>query len=103
MDEAIVLMTKTQFKRACTVCRKIGHEGLDSFNSEKNKGKKDAYMKEQNERRNKGKYRNGQRKGNNQNREGNYNNREGNMAMAGINNDMILIANNVTQKINKRK
>ncbi len=60
-------------------------------------------MKEQNERRNKWKYRNGQRKGNNPNREGNYNNRKGNIAMAAINNDMILIANNVTQKINKHK
>jgi len=59
MDEAIALMTKTQFKKACTVCGKIGHKGADCFTLERNKDKKEAYFKKLEEKRNKSKNNNG--------------------------------------------
>ncbi len=34
-DEAIVLMMKTQYKKACPLCGKIGHEGADYFTLKK--------------------------------------------------------------------
>ena len=42
-DEAIALMMKSQFKKACTVCGKIGHKGSNCFSLEKNKAKKEAF------------------------------------------------------------
>jgi hypothetical protein len=49
-QEAIALMVKTQFKKACSICGKIGHKGADCFTLEKNKDKKEAFMKKINER-----------------------------------------------------
>jgi len=80
---------KTQFKRACTVCGKIGHKGVDCFTLEKNKEKKEEYFKKLKEKRNKGKNkRNWSRKPNN---DGNSNNP---MAMTNIDQEMILVAKN---------
>jgi hypothetical protein len=52
-EEAIGLFAKKQFKKSCTVCGKIGHKGDDCFTLEKNKEKKEAYMKRLNDSRNK--------------------------------------------------
>ena len=43
-DEAVALMMKNQYKKACTVCGKIGHKGSDCFNLEKNKAKKEEWF-----------------------------------------------------------
>ncbi len=52
-ENAVALMMKTQFKKACSICGKIGHKGSDCFTLERNKDKKEAYLKKINERRNK--------------------------------------------------
>ena len=41
------LLTK-QFKGMCNVCGKVGHKGPDCFTLEKNKDKKDAFIKKMN-------------------------------------------------------
>ena len=52
--DEVALFTK-QFKGTCNVCGKIGHKGVDCFTLEKNKRKKEEYMKKMNNRKNKGK------------------------------------------------
>ena len=44
-QEVVALMAKTQFKKACTVCGKIGHKGADCFTLEKNKDKRRPTLK----------------------------------------------------------
>jgi hypothetical protein len=90
-QEAIALMAKTQFKKACTVCGKIGHKGADCFTLEKNKDKKEAYMKKMNERRNKGNNRKYKGKGNGPNSRQNNEKRDDTMAMTTIDTEMILM------------
>jgi hypothetical protein len=90
-QEAIALMAKTQFKKACTVCGKIGHKGADCFTLERNKDKKEAYMKKINERRNKGNNRQNRGKGNGPNSRQNNEKRDEAMAMTTIDNEMILM------------
>ncbi len=92
-QEAIALMAKAQFKKACTVCGKIGHKGADCFTLEKNKDKKDAYMKKLNERRNnKGNNRhNNKGKGNGPNNRQNNQRSDEAMAMTTIDNEMVLM------------
>jgi hypothetical protein len=88
-DDAVALMMKTQFKKACTVCGKIGHKGVDCFTLEKNKEKKEEYFKKLKEKKNKGKNKkNWSRKPNN---DGSSNN---SMAMTNIDQEMILVAKN---------
>ena len=97
-QEAIALMAKTQFKKACTVCGKIGHKGADCFTLERNKDKKEAYMKKMNERRNKGSNRPQKGRGNRPNHPGfnnnNNNHNQSSMAMTLINDEMILMTDN---------
>ena len=50
-EDAVALMVRTQFKGACTVCGRIGHRGSDCFSLEKNKAKKEAWMKTINEQK----------------------------------------------------
>jgi hypothetical protein len=92
-QEAIALMAKAQFKKACTVCGKIGHKGADCFTLEKNKDKKEAYMKKLNERRNnKGNNRhNNKGKGNGPNNRQNNQRSDEAMAMTTIDNEMVLM------------
>ena len=91
-QDAIALMAKTQFKKACTVCGKIGHKGADCFTLEKNKEKKEAYMKKLNERRNnKGNNRQNKGKGNGSNSRQNNNKNDEAMAMTTIDNEMVLM------------
>ena len=91
-QEAIALMAKTQFKKACTVCGKIGHKGADCFTLEKNKDKKEAYMKKLNERRNnKGNNRQNKGKGNGPNSRTNNNKNDEAMAMTTIDDEMVLM------------
>ena len=47
-SESIALMARS-FKGMCNVCRIIGHKGADCFKLEKNKEKKEAFMKKRNE------------------------------------------------------
>ena len=95
-DEAIALMMKTQFKRACTVCGKIGHKGTDCFTLEKNKEKKEEYFKKLNEKRNKGRNnQNGNKNKKNWNRKPNNDiGPNTTMAMTNIDEEMILVAKN---------
>ena len=95
-QEVVALMAKTQFKKACTVCGKIGHKGADCFTLEKNKDKKEAYMKKLNERRNKGNNKNYKGKGNGPNRQANNNtSNETTMAMTTIDNEMVLMSDSI--------
>ena len=50
-----VALYAKQFKGTCNVCGKIGHKGVDCFTLEKNKRKKEEYMKKMNNKKNKGK------------------------------------------------
>ena len=47
-SESIALMARS-FKGMCNVCGIIGHKGADCFKLEKNKEKKEAFMKKRNE------------------------------------------------------
>ena len=71
MDEAIALMMRSQFKKSCSVCGKIGHKGTDCFTLERNKDKKEAFLKKLEEKRNKGRNKksNNKRNGNRKNNE----------------------------------
>ena len=80
-------MMKTQFKKACHVCGVIGHKGADCFTLPKNKEKKEAYLKRMREKRK------GKNKNNGQKRNSNDSG-EHNTAMVGLNEEMILVANN---------
>jgi hypothetical protein len=94
-DEAIALMTKSQFKGACTVCGKIGHKGADCFTLEKNKDKKEAFFKRLKEKRNKSnhKYNRNKKFGNHKQNNGNSD-QDTSMAMTNLDEEMILIAPN---------
>ena len=48
----MALFTK-KFKGMCNICGKIGHKGRDCFTLEKNKKKKEEYLKRRGERNNK--------------------------------------------------
>ena len=90
MDEAIALMMRSQFKKSCSVCGKIGHKGTDCFTLERNKDKKEAFLKKLEEKRNKGRNKrsNNKRNGNRKNNE----EKEKNIAMTTIDDEMILLA-----------
>jgi hypothetical protein len=47
-SESIALMARS-FKGMCNVCKIIGHKGSDCFKLEKNKEKKEAFMKKRKE------------------------------------------------------
>jgi hypothetical protein len=47
-----VALYAKQFKGTCNVCGKIGHKGVDCFTLEKNKRKKEEYMKKMSNRKN---------------------------------------------------
>ena len=52
---SVALFAK-QFKGMCNVCGKVGHKGVDCFTLEKNKEKKDAFIKKMNNNRKSGNY-----------------------------------------------
>lgn len=96
MDEAIALMTKTQFMKACSVCGKIGHKGADCFSLEKNKEKKEAFFKKLCEKRNNNKNKPRSNNGNRPNPNNNNSSTTANqpMAMTTLDEEMILVARN---------
>ena len=98
-EGAIALMMKSQFKGACTVCGKIGHKGPDCFTLERNKAKKEEYFKKLRQKRANNNKHNNHNKNNNKGK-GKPKNDEAesktayrNVAMAGLDDEMILIAN----------
>ena len=103
-DEAIALMMKTKYKKACTVCGIIGHKGSDCFTLEKNKAKKEAYYQWKNENMNKYKNNNYWNKKNHKkwrpSEEDEEKTSKNDLAMNGIDEEMILLANN-TKKFEK--
>ena len=99
-DDAIALMMKTQFKKACTVCGKIGHKGSDCFTLEKNKAKKEEFYEKRFGKRNKNKNYNNKNKNDKWKSKNRSPNQNDNMAMSGIDEEMVLIAKD-TQKFNK--
>ena len=88
-DEAVALMMKSQFKKACTVCGKIGHKGPDCFTLEKNKDKMKTFYDKRNNRRNR-----------NRNKKSKDKSSNSVVAMSGFDEEMILIAND-TKKFSK--
>jgi len=95
-DDAVALMMKSQFKKACTVCGKIGHKGTDCFTLEKNKEKKEEFFRKLNERKNKGKNTNNGNKNRKywNKKSSNDSNANNPMAMTNIDEEMILVAKN---------
>ena len=95
-------MMKNQYKKACTVCGKIGHKGSDCFSLAKNKVKKEDWYNKIKRNKNK-KYNNrnqnqkGKWKSNNKNADQRNND---DIAMSGIDEEMTFIAKD-TQKFNK--
>ena len=78
-EEAVALYMKSQYKKMCSLCGKVGHKSIDCFTLDKNKAKKEAYKKKIQEKLNKS---------------------NDLIAMSGFDDEMILIANN-KQKFKK--
>ncbi len=86
-------MMKSQLKKACSVCGKIGHKGPDCYTLERSKAKQEEFYKKMNQRNNKNKNdhnNKGKLRSNNHNPDSRTVYRD--VAMTGIDDEMVLIA-----------
>ena len=91
LEENVALFTQKQFKGACNVCGKIGHNGADCFTLIRNKDKKEAYLNKNNRYKNRGRGgRNRNFKRENYSR--NQDRKDGVKSLTAVNQELLLVA-----------